>query len=182
MDRFARWVLGYHGCSAVLAHELLTGARSVRDWPASANDYDWLGHGIYFWEHGPERALQWAHEHHRDTPAVVGAIIQLGHCFDLLDTKFTSQLLPVFERQRRDAGAAGTTLRANRGPDGDLGGRFLDCFVINACLEELPDVQTVRCAFREGEPAFPGAMIFRESHIQIAVRDPDCVLGVFRPT
>ena len=23
----------------------------------SENDYDWLGRGIYFWEHGPQRAL-----------------------------------------------------------------------------------------------------------------------------
>ena len=41
--------------------------------------------------------------------------------------------------------------------------------------------QTVRAAFEEGEPAFAGSMIRRETHIQIAVRDPRCILGVFRP-
>jgi hypothetical protein len=41
--------------------------------------------------------------------------------------------------------------------------------------------QTVRGCFVEGGPAFPGSGIQRESHIQIAVRDPACIIGVFRP-
>jgi hypothetical protein len=41
---------------------------------------------------------------------------------------------------------------------------------------------TVRCGFTEGARAFPGSGIFRKSHIQIAVRNPACILGVFRPT
>jgi len=41
--------------------------------------------------------------------------------------------------------------------------------------------QTVRGWFTEGGPAFPGSGIERESHIQIAVRDPSCIIGVFRP-
>jgi hypothetical protein len=40
----------------------------------------------------------------------------------------------------------------------------------------------VRCPFLEGEPAFPGSGISGESHVPIAVRDPTCILGVFRPT
>jgi hypothetical protein len=39
----------------------------------------------------------------------------------------------------------------------------------------------VRGGFLEGEPVFPGSGILRESHIQISVRNPTCVLGVFRP-
>jgi hypothetical protein len=41
---------------------------------------------------------------------------------------------------------------------------------------------TVRCGFIEGDRAFPGSGIFQQSHIQIAVRNPACILGVFRPT
>jgi hypothetical protein len=45
-----------------------------------------LGSGIYFWEYGYDRAMQFALEQQARgkiaTPAVVGAIIQLGRCFD----------------------------------------------------------------------------------------------------
>lgn len=174
-------MLGYHGCPKELAEALLGGTRAIADWPASTNTYDWLGQGIYFWEHGPERALAWAHNHYGDSAAVVGAIIQLGRCFDLLDVGFTSLLMPAYERELEDARAAGQELPVNKGPNDDLGGRYLDCRVINACLQAFPEFQTVRGAFWEGEPAFPGAKILRESHIQIAVRDPRCILGVFRP-
>lgn len=153
MERFARWVLGYHGCTAELANELIGGARPVTSWPLSTNRYDWLGTGIYFWEHGPERAMHWAREKYGDDAAVVGAIIQLGRSFDLLDVEFTSLLLPAYQREQEDAHAAGQDLPTNRGPDDDLGGRYLDCRVINACLQALPEFQTVRCAFWEGARA-----------------------------
>jgi hypothetical protein len=126
--------------------------------------------------------MQWAHARYRDSAATVGAIIQLGRCFDLLDVEFTTKLLPAYLREKEEAEAAGRLLPVNRGQDDDLGGRYLDCRVVNACLQAFPDFQAVRGAFREGEQAFPGGKIFRESHIQIAVRDPRCVLGVFRPT
>lgn len=166
--------------------QLLGGELSVDAWKPSANRHDWLGRGIYFWEHGPERAWSWAHNRHGDAAAVVGAIIQLGRCFDLLDVKFTRLLLPAYERERSIAVSSGNQLPANKGSDQDLRGRYLDCHVINACLQpwegqEL-EVQTVRGAFWEGDRAFPGANIMCESHIQIAVRDPRCILGVFRPT
>ncbi len=183
VERFARWVLAYHRCSKELGTQLFTGDRAVPDWPPSAKPHDWLGRGIYFWEHGPERAAAWAHDKHGDDGVVVGAIIQLGRCFDLLDIKFTSLLRPAYEQEAEDARTANQNLPINKGPDADLGGRYLDCRVINRCLQLLPDdFQTVRGAFWEGDAAFPGAMIRRESHIQIAVRDPRCILGVFRPT
>ena len=39
----------------------------------------------------------------------------------------------------------------------------------------------MRGVFVEGEPAYPGARIHSRSHIQIAVRDPACILGYFLP-
>jgi hypothetical protein len=182
VERFARWVLGCHGCTRELANDLVSGARPIGSWPQSKNSYDWLGVGIYFGEHGPERAMQWARDKYGDSAATVGAIIQLGRCFDLLDVEFTEKLLPAYLREKEEAEAAGQPLPVNRGRDDDLGGRYLDCHVINACLQAFPEFQAVRGAFREGEAAFPDAKIFRESHIQIAVRDPRCILGVFRPT
>ncbi len=69
-------------------------------------------------------------------------------------------------------------------PDHKL--RHLDCAVLNWYLDltarEGTEYQTVRCGFTEGKPAFEGSGIYQESHIQIAVRDPRCIIGVFRPT
>ncbi|HEY0093198.1 MAG TPA: hypothetical protein VGB96_02685, partial [Archangium sp.] len=80
-------VVAYHGCDAAVAERLLQG----EPFKPSANDYDWLGAGIYFWEYGADRALQFAREQtvrgKIHTPAHVGALIQLGNCFDLMDTR-----------------------------------------------------------------------------------------------
>ena len=64
--------------------------------------------------------------------------------------------------------------------------RYRDCAVVNWCLEMLEKVagqryDTVRCIFSEGEPAFAGSKILSKSHIQIAVRDPEMILGFFKP-
>jgi hypothetical protein len=40
---------------------------------------------------------------------------------------------------------------------------------------------TVRCAFLEGAPAFPGAAIKLKNHIQICVRNPNSILAFFLP-
>ena len=61
----------------------------------------------------------------------------------------------------------------------------LDELVVNALVETAGkhkiDFQTIRMPFMEGRPAFPGSGIKLEPHIQLAVRDSDCILGVFRP-
>jgi hypothetical protein len=73
--------------------------------------------------------------------------------------------------------------------DFDLVLRYLDCAVINYALASMdrrslgggPFFQTVRGVFVEGPPAFPGAGIHIKSHVQVAVRDPACILGYFLP-
>ncbi len=40
---------------------------------------------------------------------------------------------------------------------------------------------TVGRAFWEGGPAFTDSEIQKQSHIQIAVRNPECILGYFKP-
>jgi hypothetical protein len=64
--------------------------------------------------------------------------------------------------------------------------RRLDCAVINWAVTELEtelreSFQTVRGVFMEGGEAFPGSCIMEKSHIQIAVRDPAYIVGVFQP-
>ena len=185
MQRFARWVLGYHGTTKAFATRLISGELPVSAWEISAKPHDWLGRGIYFWEHGPARAEAWARRRYGGEADVIGALIQLDEsCFDLLDVKFTDLLAAAYEHEKRQADVAGQPLPVNRGPDHDLGARLLDCRIINACLQTsvAQEFLSVRGAFWEGPPAFPGAMIRRESHIQIAVRSARCILGVFRPT
>lgn len=178
---YQRTIIAYHGCDAsVVRRVLLTGDPLS----ASENDYDWLGYGIYFWEFGPERALEWAIEHKMrnpkriKVPAVIGAVIHLGNCFDLLDTRNTALLEHSFDAYRQRAEGL---LPKNRGPL-----HFLDCAVFNYGLPKVEktfgfNFQTVRGVFQEGPPAFEGSDVRSKSHIQIAVRDPSCILGYFKP-
>src|SRR5690349_19980470 len=100
MNPFARTMIGYHGCSRTLADRILYGDVSTSDWTPSHNEYDWLGGGIYFWEFGPARALKWAQDECAASggePAVLGAVIQLGDCFDLTDEGNTRNLSRAYE-------------------------------------------------------------------------------------
>jgi hypothetical protein len=173
MDQFPRIVLGYHGCKPEFAEALIRGETSIGEWKPSANPYDWLGHGIYFWEHGPGRARAWG-------PAVVGAILQLGFCLDLTDVEYTTLLADQYESVAVAYAADGRVLPTNRSRTRDL-----DCLVINELIGTAASAginfQTVRCPFLEGAVAFTGSSILLESHIQIAVRDKSCIVGIFRP-
>ncbi|WP_395742218.1 hypothetical protein [Prosthecobacter sp.] len=117
------------------------------------------------------------------TPAVVGALIQLGNCFDLLDVRFTTLLRSMFSEFTALLEAAGDVPPAND-PARKLH-RF-DCAFLNWAIPTIERgsgvrFQTVRGAFVEGEPLYPTAQIFMHSHIQIAVRDPDAIVGFFHP-
>ena len=46
-------ILGFHGCDKSLVNDVLTGEKTLQD---SDNEYDWLGHGVYFWENSVARA------------------------------------------------------------------------------------------------------------------------------
>lgn len=183
MQRFARVVLGYHGCHASFANDLFSNESVIAEWKESNKTYDWLGRGIYFWEHSPERARRWPRDRYGDAGVVVGAVLQLGRCFDLMDIGSTKMLAAAYTRVREEELAAGRAMPTNVGGDRDLKKRLLDCLIINACLEVVdPPFQTVRAAFWEGQDIYEGAMIREQSHIQIAVRDRSCILGIFRPT
>lgn len=187
MDQFARIVVGYHGCTDDFARQLLLGETPIHSWQPSTNEWDWLGHGIYFWEHSPERAFRWAREKFAKqgaTPAIIGALIQLSRCFDLLNEAMTSILAGTYQEVVQSFASVNAPLPRNRGRESKL--RELDCVVLNDCLSRLSQrglaYDSVRGAFLEGEPVYPGAGFAREAHIQIAVRNPACILGVFRPS
>lgn len=95
---YHRTVIAYHGCDRETLRSVLDGQPLQN----SERTYDWLGRGVYFWEHGPRRALEWAQAKARrgdgkvQDPAVLGAYIHLGNCFDLLDTKNTALLTEAY--------------------------------------------------------------------------------------
>ena len=110
-----RTVVGYHGCDRAFAQRIVSGKLTVRHWIPSARETDWLGQGVYFWEHAPGRAWQWAEEHHPGQEAVLAVEIWLGRCLDLADTAFTSLLLDAYYAIQRAYEAEGKTLPLNTG-------------------------------------------------------------------
>src|SRR5262245_41533612 len=79
---YHRTVVAFHGTPSPIAGRLVNGG----DFTASSKSYEWLGKGIYFWEYAPKQAWWWARDHRRKPrPAVIGAMIRLGNCLDLLD-------------------------------------------------------------------------------------------------
>jgi hypothetical protein len=186
---YHRLVVGYHGCDRSVAEDVLLNGGSLK---ASVNDWDWLGAGVYFWEHGPERAREFATWKQRrgelSEPVVIGAYLHLGRCFDLTDRVATELLGEYFGAFSAHLTALGLRAPENvRGGPGDfdLVKRFLDCAVINfAMLEESKlgeHYDTVRGVFVEGDAAYPGAKVFSKTHVQVAVRNPSGVLGYFKP-
>jgi hypothetical protein len=160
----------------------------------SRNRWDWLGEGIYFWEHGPDRAWRWAEEKagrakakgkKHVEPAVVGAVIVLGNddVLDLTDVRCAPALKGAFAILKATFAEVGRKMPVNETSDRKR--HFLDCMVINS-LFAIDDISrkygVVRGAFEEGKPAFAGSTIKEETHIQLAVRDPRAIRGVFRPT
>lgn len=129
----ASFVLGYHGCDAGVGEKLLGG----EDFKHSTNSYDWLGHGIYFWETNPRRGLEFAEELKNaprgrgkiKKPAVVGAVIDLGFCLDLTTSAGVEQVRIAHARLTKIAARAKFKLPKNHG-DGLR--RHLDCAVIQA--------------------------------------------------
>ncbi len=186
-------VLAYHGCKLETALELLGGSQ----FKPSIQDHDWLGLGSYFWENDVVRAYQWAKEPRRnfDHPSVVGAVIELGNCLDLATQSGISavklahkQLIDVLKRE-------GAPIPKNVDPPKILRGdkiiRRLDCAVMNYLFDQvLKEVQeldpksqpytSVRALFPEGKKLYKGAGFYKNTHVQICVREPEQILGVFR--
>ena len=178
------FVLGFHGCDQSVADDLLDG----KDFVPSANDWDWLGSGIYFWETNPVRGIEFAKTGRSrgkiTAPAVVGAVIDLGFCLDLISSTGVAAVKAAHEDFIAYARKADKPVPKNRlGPDRLL--RDRDCAVINHLHKvrdaaKLPAFQTVRAVFIEGGRIYEEAGFFEKTHIQICVREKSCIKGVFR--
>lgn len=193
-SRLPSFVLGFHGCDRSVAAAVISGKEKLAP---STNRYDWLGQGIYFWENNPSRALEFATElkgrRRRGgrlirRPAVIGAVIDLGFCLNLLDSKFLHILSAGYDALKQTLEAAGQPLPVNRPPRdrSEILLRDLDCAVVNAvhalrAQQNLRAFDTVRSAFIEGHELYPGATFREKNHIQICVRNPSVVKGYFWP-
>ena len=193
-EQLPAFVLGFHGCDAALAERVFAGKAELRE---SQNDYDWLGHGIYFWENNAARALDYARllsRHPRRgrqsvrTPGVIGAVIDMGRCLNLLDSQAIRIVRTAYHQLRRVTSSAGLPLPQNRTlrRSDDLLLRRLDCAVIEYVHQtrearRQPGYDSVRGVLVEGNPLYPNAGFYARSHIQICVRSLDCIKGYFRP-
>jgi hypothetical protein len=180
----ASFVLGYHGCDIKVAENLLKN----RPFHSSQNDYDWLGAGTYFWESNPLRGLEFAVEASKrkpreiKNPTVIGAVIDLGFCLDLTTSRGLQLAKTAFNRLQQVSKQAGLPL-----PENQIDGmrNNLDCAVLNylhrlQAEENKPPFDTVKGVFIEKPMLYEGSAFGVKNHIQIAVRNPDCIKGVFR--
>ena len=185
------FVLAFHGCDEATAEKVLAGKEHLKP---SRKPYDWLGNGIYFWESSPQRALEWAQEAALNPaktvgsitkPTVVGAILDLGVCCNLFDSSALSEMATSYELLAWSLERAKTVMPKNvMGPDKVL--RNLDCAVIEYMHgvrqdQALLPYDTVRAAFGEGDKLYPNAGLTARNHIQISVRNTECIKGYFRP-
>lgn len=186
------FVLGFHGCDAAVAEKVLAGKDHIT---RSEKLHDWLGSGAYFWEASPHRALEWATQmvgrpssspRKIQTPAVVGAVIDLGNCLNLFDSAALDELRSAWDLLSQVGMADGSPIPENRGALPDMLGRYRDRAVVELLhtmrqAAKLPAYDTVRAGFPEGGPLYPNAGFTARSHIQIAVCNPTCIRGYFRP-
>jgi hypothetical protein len=179
-------VLGFHGCDRAVAQRVVAGRSELHK---SENDYDWLGHGIYFWEESPERALLWANEERArrgkiKSPAVLGAVILPGRCLNLVEAEASALVKAAYAAYRAVCTTSGEPEARNRGHD--LRARYLDCAVFETLHrlrenEGAAPFDTVRGFFVEGSELYPGAGIRDRDHVQICVRSSKKIVGYFLP-
>jgi hypothetical protein len=203
-DNRANLIIGFHGCDKYAAETLINNPNTIK---ISDEPHDWLGHGMYFWENNQARAEQWAIERQQRKgkniadAAVIGSVIQLGYCCDLMDSRFTGLLKAYYNLMEEAYKKAGKLLPANKDspvdPHKNKLLRVLDCTVIeymHARIEEqyekdkrdmgysdLKIFDSTRGVFTEGGRLYSGAEIFEKSHIQICVRNSNCIKGFFLP-
>jgi len=175
------FVLGFHGCERAIGENLVANPESFMK--PSSNSYDWLGHGCYFWENSDLRAIHWSEEmaaHGKiKEPFVIGAIIDLGQCLNLVDPQHADILKGCYDLLVEVVKKTGEIMPYNKN-----GSNSLDCAVINLIdqvtdFKQQPRYDTVRAPFLEGEHLYPGACFRDDTHMQICVRNNNCIKGLF---
>jgi len=187
-------IIAFHGCDQSTRNKVVNAKANLN---FSKNKYDWLGNGIYFWENNLQRALDFAKELKKNPregstaiklPSVLGAVIDMGFCLDLLDTEYIKLVQESYKTLVESCRTLGLEIPVNKGVQGskDLLLRNLDCAVIeNLHLQraqnKLKQFDSVRGAFIEGKPLYENAGFHEKNHIQICICNPNCIKGFFIP-
>lgn len=185
MPEYNGLTIGFHGCDEEVARRVVLNRATL---VTSNNAYDWLGGGIYFWENDPIRAFEFAKDKYEE-PCVIGAVINLGYCLDLstrtglnsIKAAWSDMVKPIY-----DTGVLKNNKPGRKGENGELMLRFLDCYVVEAVhyynkKKGYEAFDSVRAPFWEGEEIYPTAGFFNKNHIQLCIRNTDCILGYFLP-
>jgi len=196
-DDYHRTVVGYHGTGLTAALRIVNRVEGFR-W--SRRDFDWLGHGTYFWEYAPEQALSFARIRQRqflkkknptaedarranEPLAVVASMIRLGFCFDLLEPENVQCLQDTFADYREAMQSAAMALPTNTRKY-----RRLDCAVFEYVYKVIGEseheasIDTTRGVYvpAGGERrVWEGSWVSRDAHIQLCVRNSASILGTW---
>ena len=185
-------IIGFHGCDESVRDKIIAGKTMLNP---SKNIYDWLGGGIYFWENNQQRAFQFVHElksSSRTTkinkPSVIGAVIDMGFCLDLLDSDYIKIVRESYEILLASCKTLNLDMPINKvlNTSKDLLLRNLDCAVIDNVhlqrkINTLRAFDSIRGVFVEGNPLYHKAGFHEKNHIQICIRNPNCIKGFFLP-
>lgn len=186
-------ILGFHGGDKTIYEKIIRG--KLPDLKQSNNPWDWLGQGIYFWQNNPQRAFEFAEEQADKSkssikvPFVVGAVIDLGYCLDLMDSSNLKLVAESYKSLKELMEKAEQPLPINLSPKdyeykNDLLIRRLDCAVIQALHEEQDKIKkfdSVKGIFTEGKPLYENAGFREKDHVQICIRNPNFIKGYFLP-
>jgi hypothetical protein len=157
-------VIGFHGCDKSVRDAVVNNQTMLH---VSRNGYDWLGKGMYFWEGNFQRALHFAQEQQKES-------------IDLV--------IRAFESAKSLAGSLQATLPENYSfrPSNDRLIRQLDNLVIEHVhlhqkRRSPRPFDSVLAVFVEGKPLYPSAGFHEKTHIQLCIRNPNCIKGFFIP-
>jgi hypothetical protein len=187
---YHRTVVGFHGTKRSTALEIVQGNR---EFEPSTNDDDWLGNGIYFWEYAPQQAFSWAATRKAgkkwtEDIAVLGSMIRLGNCFDLLDPGNAEDLSTFYKAYRQTLADSRAAMPPN------VRQKRLNCSVFEFAFTSLEKslgqpVDTCRAVFLPAKASKSRAKndtilwkacgINPLAHVQICVRNTSCILGTW---
>ena len=180
-------ITGFHSCDKEVGMRIIKGEdKLIR----SENDWDWLGPGVYFWEQNPQRALQYAidcasgkqkNNGKIKTPFVIGAIIELGNCLNLIEPNSIGIVKQAYSELKDTVSKTNKKMPVNKGPN-----RELDCAVIRFVHQSNIDegnipYDTIRSPFQEGGPIYDGSNFTEHLHIEICVLKEELIKGYFLP-
>lgn len=187
----ANLVVAFHATDETFADKLLGKSTGIlKTVELSRNEIDWLSDGFYFWESDYLRAISYAKElesrkkNNVKKGTVVGAIIELGTCFDLTNAHYRniykhyykSVFFPRYGDMLEDLKNSNDSDILLRKRD-----RAILTHMFNFFENKNEFFDSARGAFEEGKQIFSGSSFRDKTHVQISLRNLNCIKGFFRP-